>query len=120
MGIESLELADDLHVVLVRGTLGVAEMRRTRVRLEHAAARAPGLRVLVVLRDFTGWERSPGWSALDDLVVPDQHLRRIAVVGEPQWREQSLLFMASELRAVPIEFFATPALDDALRWLASA
>ena len=76
--------------------------------------------MLVVLRDFAGWEHSARWSEVDDFAASDQHLRRIAVVGEPRWREQSLLFMASELRAVPIEYFATAALDDALRWLVEA
>lgn len=117
MGIERLELADDLHIVLVRGTLSVDELRGTRMELERAASRSPGLRVLVVLRDFTGWERSPGWSDIDDLATADQHLRRIAVIGDPRWREQTLLFMASELRTVPIEYFAASAMDDALRWL---
>ncbi len=117
MSIERMELAEDLHIVLVRGTLGVEELRRTRVQLERAAGRSPGLRVLVVLRDFTGWEHSPGWSEVDDLAMADQHLRRIAVVGDPGWREQTLLFMASGLRTVPIEYFAPSAMEDALRWL---
>lgn len=120
MTVESMDLADDLHIVQVRGTLGVDQLRQLRARLERAAMQVRPLRVLVVLRDFAGWERSAGWGEVDDLAMPDEHLRRIAVVGEPRWREQTLLFMASELRAVPIEYFAPPALDDALRWLLDA
>ena len=117
MGIESLALADDLQVVVVRGLLGVDELRSLRDRLERAASPSHPLRLLVVLRDFAGWERSPDWSSVDDVEMPDRHLRRIAVVGAPRWREETLLFMASGLREVPIEYFAPSALDDALRWL---
>ena len=117
MGIENLALADDLQVVVVRDLLGVDELRGLRERLERAASPAHPLRVLIVLRDFAGWERSPGWSDVADVDMPDRHLRRIAIVGEPRWRAETLLFMANELRAVPIEYFAPAALDDAIRWL---
>jgi hypothetical protein len=50
----------------------------------------------------------------------DPLLRRIAIVGEPQWRDETLLFMVSDLREVPIEYFVPSATDAALRWLSGA
>jgi len=117
MSVESLDLADDLHVIVISGKLEVVELSALRARLERTAALPRSLRVLVILRDFAGWEHSAAWGEVDYLATQDQWLKRIAVVGEPDWREQAMLFMVRDLREVPIEYFPPAAIDTALRWL---
>lgn len=75
--------------------------------------------LLVSLEDFNGWERDEAWG--DDMEFQLDYgngIDRIAIVGEPRWKDQALMFVGKGFRDTDIEFFPPDALDAAKVWVA--
>ncbi len=104
----------DIRGVLTRADLDRAEqevldaMRRDGVRT---------VRLLVRLHDFDGWAPDPRWHDLSFYVRHGDALDRIAIVGDPRWRGEALMFAAADLRKGPVEFFAPAQETEAREWL---
>jgi len=75
------------------------------------------LHVLFKLEDFLGWRASDSWGDLDFVDRNDEMLDRIAIVGDPAWREQMELFMLKGLRPVDIHYFNSDEEALARAWL---
>jgi hypothetical protein len=90
--------------------------------LQKAAARwieANGETVLLVLADkFEGWDRGD-WDDSSIQTQLDRHIRRIAVVCDPKWADQVLMFMGQGLRRVAIQQFPPADVAKAKSWLTS-
>ena len=79
------------------------------------------VRLLVTLEGFEGWEQDAAWD--DDLEFQldyDNKIARIAVVGEPRWKELAMLFLGKGLRDTEIEFFPPDSLAGAKDWIQAA
>ena len=50
-------------------------------------------------------------------VAHDDDIERMAIVGDEQWRDLTLLFTSQGLRPFPIEYFAPGRLAEARAWL---
>ena len=86
------------------------------VRFVRAAiATLGGVRVLIRLKEYAGWHYD---ARLDDHALwlrDDEGVRRMAIVGAPEWRVSVLTTIAQPLRQIPIVYFNTEAA--ARRWL---
>ncbi|WP_421864597.1 STAS/SEC14 domain-containing protein [Motiliproteus sp.] len=104
-------------VIRVSGELQVDEFARVSDQLVASLDQVLPTEILILLEQFEGWEHSDGWEGQLFSDSFDQHVRRIAIVGDPRWQEQALLFTGQGLRPVEIEFF--PAVDEykARHWL---
>mgnify|MGYP001549881505 CR=1 FL=1 len=75
------------------------------------------LRVLIVLDNFEGWDKSESWEDLDWVEANDRRLQRMAFVGEERWRDSVEVFALKGLRPVEIEYFGPGQESEARRWL---
>ncbi len=92
-----------------------------REEIESATRRAVGgfgsVSCLIILDDFQGWKRGEAWGDLSFQQEHDDKIQRIAVVGDEQWRDEVLAYMAAPLRSTEIQYFAAHHLDQANEWL---
>jgi SpoIIAA-like len=97
-----------------------AEKIRTRcraIRVRQKIAGAGTVKLLVLLENFTGWERGEQWSDTDFFFSHRNDFEKIAVVGHPRWEAQVLAFTGAGLRKGPVKFFPETAETEASVWL---
>jgi SpoIIAA-like len=109
--------AGDLFRLDVQGSVRRAELERSRDELGGVLGPRGSARLLVVLNGFMGWAADDDWSGLDFLTPFGDQIARMAIVGDPAWRDEMLLFVAAGLRRAPVEFFVPGAVDTARAWL---
>lgn len=104
----------------VSGILRKAELDDAQDRLVADLGWVPGGKVslLVVLDEFQGWDGLSNWSDLTFFARYSDKIERIAIVGQPKWRDHVLMFAAADLRRAAVEYFAADAMADARAWLA--
>ncbi len=104
----------------VTGVLRKSELDEAQETLvsELRQSGTSSVRLLVVLRAFTGWEPGVAWNDLSFYIQHGDALARIAIVGPPEWRSHALMFAAADLRKGPVEYFPPEAMADARSWLA--
>lgn len=74
--------------------------------------------LLVTLEDFEGWKKDPAWA--DDLDFQASHgndIAKIAIVGDPRWRDDACLYVGKGFRRTDVAFFDNDHLDAAKAWL---
>ena len=76
-------------------------------------------RLLVILKQFEGWETNPKWGDLTFYVKHGDSIERVAIVGDERWRGEALMFVSADLRRAPVEFFSRGALAEARAWLSA-
>lgn len=72
------------------------------------------VRLVVTLEGFEGWEKSEAWS--DDLQLQVDYgngIRKIAIIGDAQWKDPAFLFVGKGFRSTGIEYFTPEARDAA-------
>jgi hypothetical protein len=110
---------DDVYRLEVSGRLSSAELDTAgRALVEGMRSAAGGtVRLLVVLRDFDGWDPVSNWSNLTFYARHGDGIGRLALVGEEKWRDLSMMFSAAGLRKAAVEYFTQDAEDKAHEWL---
>jgi hypothetical protein len=101
------------------GTLQAADFERCQGELVREMGRVGRVRLLILLREFEGWDPDGRWNDLGFYTRHGDSIDRIAIVGPERWRGETLMFAGADLRAGPVEFFETAALTTARAWLAS-
>jgi hypothetical protein len=107
----------NVYRVEIRGTLRKADLERCERRLAAEMTRVGPVRLLFVLIQFDGWERRTDWSGLTFYATHGRAIERIAIVGPPRWRNESLMFAGADLRKAQVRFFPAGTADDARAWL---
>jgi len=110
---------DNVFRVEVRGTLAKAEFDQCATDLARELRRQTPIRLLFVLIQFEGWECHAGWRDLSFYVTHGDAIERMAIVGDPRWRGETLMFASADLRRAPVEFFSDNDLDAARAWLSA-
>jgi hypothetical protein len=111
--------SETVHRVEMSGLLRKEELDRCQAALVRDLRRVGHLHLLIVLEDFKGWAANPDWNDLTFYVQHGDAIERIAIVGDPRWKSQALMFAAAGLRKAPVEFFAEDDLAAARAWLAA-
>lgn len=109
---------DTLHVQ-VSARLTEPELASLQQAAADIIRQRGSLRVLVQAESFAGWERGGLWNDFSFQEENDRHIRRMAIVGEPRWKDEVLLFVSKGLRQFPIEYFPPEQLAEARTWLAA-
>jgi hypothetical protein len=78
-----------------------------------------GLRILLYLRDFKGWEAGTDAMSLDAFVARDQKIEKLAVVGDEKWKDSMMVFLGAGYRQAQVKFFPPAAIVAANAWLAA-
>lgn len=116
MPFELMGREGDLAVVRIRGRLGYEEWAQGQEAMQPLIGAGAVSRVLVLTEGFEGWERTERWGELAFFNVADEHLARIALVGDDAWKDEMLSFALQGMRKAAVEFFTA---EQAARdWLA--
>jgi hypothetical protein len=109
---------DRLLVLRVGGQLKKSELDAVQAKFVEKITGAGTVKLLVLLEDFTGWERSEGWGDTDFFFSHRNDFEKIAVVGKPRWEAEVLAFTGAGLRKGPVKFFLETGETAARAWLA--
>jgi hypothetical protein len=104
----------DLLIASLRGVVTSQEQANLVDWVRASIRRAGNVRLLVLLEAFGGWHPGESFDSASWL-HDDEGVTHIAVVGEPEWKDGVMTFIAQPLRNLPIRFFTTEAA--ARRWL---
>jgi hypothetical protein len=103
----------------VSGKLGIDESRQIQSDIESIIQKVGQIKILVILKDFEGWEAAKGWEDTSVTDRIDPYISKFAIVGDEKWRDLVTLFTLKGLRPVPIEYFGGDRENDARQWLES-
>ena len=109
---------ENIYRLEIRGILGKTELEQGETMLAAEVGRLSAVKLLVVLIGFEGWQPHADWNDLTFFVKHGDAIERIAIVGDPKWRSEALMFAAAGLRKAPVQFFPDDAAA-ARAWLAT-
>ena len=109
---------NSLCVLRVSGTLRRTEFGQGQEGMAHMIDEGRHPRVLAILENFDGWERTADWNDLDFQLSKGTSITKISIVGEPRGETEALAFGGAGLRKAPVRFFSTDHLGQARVWLA--
>ena len=118
MAITAHSISDRVYLIKLTGLLTWGEFQAFGKQLETAQVFAAGsLRALIQLQDFAGWEPGEAWSDVSFFFQHDQHIEKIAVVGDARWRDEMSVFLFADYRQASTRFFAADEWDAAQAWV---
>ena len=106
----------NLVVFEVSGQLGQQEHQQIISELEDIIQRIGHISILVLLKDFSGWEQSDYWADIQTDQI-DPYIRKFAIVGDEKWKALAEVFTLKGLRPVNIEYFSDNSDVSARSWL---
>jgi len=109
--------SDDICVLRISGILKRSEFGAEQSALARKIDIGSKPRLLAILENFEGWERSADWNDLDFLFSHSGEIAKIAIVAEPRWEVQALAFAGAGVRPAPVKFFPPNELAQARVWL---
>ncbi len=78
------------------------------------------VKLLVLAGAFQGWERNEDWGDLSFFLKYGDQIEKIAIVGDPKWETELLIFSAAGLRRAPVQFFRLEHVASARAWLTTS
>jgi hypothetical protein len=109
----------NLWVLRVSGLLKKTDVDDAQEYLWSQVPAGTKIRQLVLLTNFAGWEKSEAWNDMSTLENHGDDFERIAVVGDPKWETEGLMFLGAGLRKTEIRFFPPEGESTARAWLKS-
>lgn len=113
-----VDVLGDLVTCKVTGMLTSAELHALQQAVAPIIQSKGKVRLLVLVEDFQGWERGPGWEDSTFQQENDAFIERMALVGDKKWEELAEAFVGKGLRDFPIDYFGPGEASKAMRWLA--
>ena len=111
--------AGGVYVLRIGGVLNKATLDNVQSVARHnIEVGAKDLKVLLILAGFCGWKRGDDWGDLDFFSRYEEFIAKIAVVGEPRWEAETLLFLGAGRRRSPVRYFPPHYEGRARAWLA--
>ena len=107
-----------LLVLRLTGELKISEFNAAQTEFAQKIAGAGMVKLLVLLENFSGWERSEAWGDTDFFFRHRNDVEKIAVVGHPGWEAPMLAFTGAGLRKGPVKCFPETDEAEARAWLA--
>jgi len=106
-------------VATLSGDVTKAELDALQAAGIKAAVPGEKARVLVLVdKDFRGFSGSvQEWSDVSFIVKYGDKITKIAIVGDPAWESEMLLFTGAGVRLAPVRYFSPAQLVEAKDWL---
>jgi hypothetical protein len=101
----------------VSGVLKKAELDAAQAEAREQIARTGKIKVLLLLEDFQGWEKGADWGDMTFTDTYGDQIERIAIVGDPKWETETLMFIGAGFRRTAVKFFAPGEATQARAWL---
>ena len=109
---------DNLYVLRLSGEVLKEEINDVQNAITADINAGIEPRVLTLLNGFEGFERYAEWGDLGFLESHSHDITKIAIVGDPQWKEATMAFAGAGNRKAPVKFFSSSQGDEARAWLA--
>lgn len=107
---------NNLIVFEVHDRLGKEEHRKILAEIENLINKIGQIKILVMLRNFSGWEIARGWEEASTENI-DRYITKFAIVGDENWKDLAEVFTLKGLRPFPVEYFVSDTDLDARNWL---
>lgn len=117
MAYDIFDISDGLICARVSDFLRVSDQEALQAAAAERIGKGRDVRLLVVLENFQGWERSEAWGDVGFLVEHADDVAKMAIVGEERWKDDVFLFLGKGLRKTEIEFFSPSAVREAEAWV---
>ena len=119
MPIEFAVKDENIALIRVTGMFEKAEFDEAQCGIASLIRIRNKIKILIITQDFEGWEKSEKWQDISSIGPNDPFIEKIAIVGDPKWKDLILLFSLKGMRSVPIEFFNADSEVKVLNWLNS-
>ncbi len=116
MSAEITSTSGGIVTARVTGVLTQPELARLQESVVAFIRQHGSVAILVLVEDFQGWQQGDEWGEVS-FMDNDPYIRKMAIVGEKQWENLTLVFTAKWLRPFPIEYFLPADLARAQAWL---
>jgi len=103
--------------VRISGVLRQAEVKDVKAIAAREIGRLGTIKLLFVLEDFEGWDRDKAWGDLEFYMAHDKDIEKIAIIGEPSWRDHGMAFAGAGIRKAAVQFFQPAEGAQARAWL---
>lgn len=111
--------AAGLYVLRLTGVVDKAMVDRIQeVAIMGFERGVDSVRLLVGLKGFQGWKREDGWDDINFFAQYEQRISRIAVIGDPRWETEMMMFLAAGRRSGEVRYFGPGEEQKARDWLA--
>lgn len=101
----------------IQGLLAKADMEQSEDRFTPDIDAGEKIKAMVILDDFEGWKPDDNWDDISFFAHHGSDIAKIAVVGDPKWEAQVLLFVGAGIRSTEVRYFPTEQEADAWAWL---
>jgi hypothetical protein len=118
MGAEIAGMSNGIVTVTIKGQMTEADFAAMHQRIAAIIRDHGRIRILTLAEAFEGWEQGGRWDDLSLQEENDQHIEKMAIVGDRKWEDHALIFTAKDLRPFPIEYFMPGEMARAQAWLA--
>jgi hypothetical protein len=116
MAIEWKIEENNLVVFEVHDKLVKEEHQNILTEIENLINKLGHIKILVLLRNFSGWEVAEGWEEPPSENI-DRYIKKFAIVGDEKWKDLAEVFTLKGLRPFPIEYFVSATDKEARDWL---
>ena len=117
MGATIQQEKGNLRVLRITGLLKKSELDAVQAAEAKQWTPATRVKLLVIVESFQGWERGADWGDVSFLVTQGEQIEKIAIVGDPKWETEFLMFAGGGLRKAQVKFFPSNQLAQARVWL---
>ncbi len=119
MGVTVQEEQDGVQLMRITGLLKKSELDAVQAEAAKKLDSDPSLsfKLLIVVENFAGWERGADWDDMSFYAGYGDKITKIAIVGDPAWESDMLLFAGAGVRLAPVRYFNKGQLAEAKDWL---
>jgi hypothetical protein len=107
----------NVRILSLTGLLRKSEWDRVLATEAKEWGPATRIKVLVVIKDFKGWEPGVDWGDVTFFATYGNQIEKIAIVADPQLETDLLMFAGAGFRQAPVKFFSLNQLELARTWL---
>jgi hypothetical protein len=117
MSVEIGEAENGIITLRITGKLTQPEFALAQRTLGAILRMKETMRILVLTENFQGWDQTGDWGNVSFISEHDQHMAKMAIVGEEKWKGLAIMFVGKGLRRCLIEYFLPEDAIKAKAWL---
>jgi hypothetical protein len=120
MSVSWQQTPERVVVVRISGRLEPSEWLAAQMAVSKLLNDEPASSsIMVIAESFEGFARGD-WNDMTFVLKNDSRIARIAIVADPKWEDQMLLFAGAGLRKFEMKFFPAAEMAQARAWVTPA
>lgn len=117
MSVEIVNVANGIITMKISGKLSYPDLVAAQATAVQIFRQYGRMRILVLAKDFLGWERGGNWDDTSFTTEYDQYMEKMAIVGKKKWEDEAFMFTGKDFRQCRIEYFPPEEVAKAKAWL---